>query len=100
MTTEPPGGYRGLVSFPRRRDHHEAPVPPAPGHEVHIEDGRFATAVCSCGWQGAGRRNRATARSEARDHALLYADGTVLSSEPVAAPPEVPLRPDADRADA
>jgi len=98
VTAERPGGYRGWVSFPRRRNHDEAPVPVAPGHEVHIEDGRFTTAVCSCGWQGAGRRNRATARSEARDHALLYADGTVLPDEPVAPPPEVPALP--DRADA
>lgn len=73
-------------------------MPAAPGHEVRIEDGRFTFAICSCGWQGAGRRNRATARSEARDHALLYADGTVLSAEPVAPPPEVPALP--DRADA
>ncbi len=80
-------------------------VPPTPGHEVRIEDGRFTTAVCSCGWQSAGRRNRATARAEARDHALLYADGTALSaepvapsSEPVAPPPQVPALP--DRADA
>jgi hypothetical protein len=88
------------VSFPRRRDPLEAPVPEAPGHEVRVDDGRFTTAHCSCGWQSAGRRNRATARAEARDHALLYADGSVLSAEPVEAPPEVPLRPDADRADA
>jgi hypothetical protein len=86
------------VSFPRRRDHHEAVVPPAPGHEVRIEDGRFTTAVCSCGWQSAGRRNRATARAEARDHALLYADATALPTSPVAPPPEVPALP--DRADA
>ena len=72
----------------------------APGHEVRIDDGRFTTAVCSCGWQGAARRNRATARAEARDHALLYADVTVLPAEPVAAPPEVSTRPAADRADA
>ena len=55
-------------------------MPQAPGHEVHVEDGRFTTAVCSCGWRGAGRRNRATARTEARDHALLYADGSELAA--------------------
>jgi hypothetical protein len=88
------------VSFPRRRSHLEPPVTGSPGHEVRVEDGRFTTAVCSCGWQGAARRNRATARSEARDHALLYADGTVLSVEPVSPPPEVPSRPAPDRADA
>ena len=47
-------------------------------HEVRIVDGRFVNAECSCGWRGAGRRNRATARDEARDHALLYADGREL----------------------
>lgn len=52
---------------------------PAASHEVRIVDGRFAHAVCACGWRGAGRRNRAAARAEARDHALLYADGGVLA---------------------
>jgi hypothetical protein len=85
-------------------------VPEAPGHEVRLDDGRFTTAHCSCGWQSAGRRNRATARAEARDHALLYADGSVLSAgstpsadpapAPVPAPVEVPLRDAKDRADA
>ena len=83
-------------------------MPEAPGHEVRVDDGRFTTAHCSCGWQSAGRRNRATARAEARDHALLYADGSVLSagsdpaptSAPVPAPPEAPLRDAEDRADA
>jgi hypothetical protein len=73
-------------------------VPPAPGHEVRVDDGRFTTAVCSCGWQSAGRRNRATAREEARDHALLYADSTALPTAPMARPPDVPALP--DRADA
>ncbi|HET7902637.1 MAG TPA: hypothetical protein VFL59_15750 [Candidatus Nanopelagicales bacterium] len=45
-------------------------------HEVRVVDGRFMHAECSCGWRSAGRRNRATARAEARDHALLHA-GTV-----------------------
>jgi hypothetical protein len=98
VTTARPRGYRGHVSFPRRRNDQHVPAPPTPGHEVHIEDGRFATAVCSCGWQGAGRRNRATARTEARDHALLYADGSLLSAELGGPPPEVPALP--DRADA
>jgi hypothetical protein len=76
-------------------------LPGAPGHEVRIEDGRFTTAVCSCGWQGAGRRNRATARTEGRDHALLYADGTELSGCPVVPAPEIPeTRALPDRADA
>ena len=42
-------------------------------HEVRIVDGRFMHAECSCGWRTAGRRNRATVRAEARDHALLHA---------------------------
>jgi hypothetical protein len=63
----------------------------APAHEVSIVDGRFAHAVCTCGWRGAGRRNRAAVRDEARDHALLYADGrglaAPLEAEPAAAAP-------------
>jgi hypothetical protein len=54
------------------------PLPPA-AHEVRVVDGRFCHAVCSCGWRGAGRRTRATARAEAHDHALLYADGREAS---------------------
>jgi len=46
-----------------------------PEHEVRIVDGRFAHAECSCGWRSAARRERRAARQEARDHALLYADG-------------------------
>jgi hypothetical protein len=49
-------------------------------HEVSVIDGRFTIARCSCGWHSAGRRLRATVRAEARDHALLYADGRVLSA--------------------
>jgi hypothetical protein len=47
--------------------------PDQPTHEVRIVDGRFMHAECSCGWRTAGRRNRATVRAEARDHALLHA---------------------------
>ena len=56
------------------------PSPPSTTHEVRLVDGRFAHAECSCGWRGAGRRNRASARVEARDHALLYADGRELEA--------------------
>ena len=42
-------------------------------HQVHVVDGRFMHAECSCGWRTAGRRNRATVRAEARYHALLHA---------------------------
>lgn len=60
-----------------------APVPaPRPtveqAHHVTVVDGRFAHAECSCGWRTAGRRDRRALRREARDHALLYADGTQL----------------------
>ncbi|MBI1378340.1 MAG: hypothetical protein GC157_12780 [Frankiales bacterium] len=44
-------------------------------HEVTVTDGRFTRASCTCGWVGTARRHRSTARAEARDHALLYADG-------------------------
>ena len=62
---------------------------PAHAHEVRVIDGRFCHAVCSCGWRGAGRCTRATARAEAHDHALLYADGRDASPTL----PELP-RPD------
>jgi hypothetical protein len=55
---------------------------PAPAHEVRVVDGRFTSAVCSCGWTGGAHRTRARARQEARDHALLYADAGVLASAP------------------
>jgi hypothetical protein len=48
-------------------------------HEVRIEDGRFAHAVCSCGWRTAGRRDRRVVRAEARDHALLYAGAASIT---------------------
>lgn len=51
--------------------------PPHVSHEVRIIDGRFSHAECSCGWRGDGRRTRSKARSEARDHALLYATADV-----------------------
>ena len=54
-----------------------------PEHEVHIEDGRFSHAVCTCGWRTAGRRDRRSVRAEARDHALLYV-GQAMVVEPVA----------------
>ncbi|MFN8169891.1 MAG: hypothetical protein U0S36_14080 [Candidatus Nanopelagicales bacterium] len=55
-------------------------------HEVRVVDGRFAHAVCTCGWRGAGRRNREAVRTEARDHALLYADGRGLVAPAASAP--------------
>lgn len=59
----------------------------APAHEVHLVDGRFMSAECSCGWRTAARRSRAVVREEARDHALLYADGRALAPEPAPAAP-------------
>ena len=56
------------------------PAAAAPGHEVTVHDGRFSSAECTCGWRSAARRHRATARQEARDHVLLYADGSELSA--------------------
>ncbi len=42
-------------------------------HEVHLEwRGTFLIPTCSCGWVGTARQKVATAREEARDHALLY----------------------------
>jgi hypothetical protein len=49
-----------------------------PAHQVHIEDGRFAHAVCTCGWRTAAKRDRRSVRTEARDHALLYAADMVV----------------------
>ncbi len=46
-----------------------------PAHEVRVVDGRFIHAECTCGWRSAGRRTRSIVRTEAHDHALLYADG-------------------------
>ena len=48
-------------------------------HQVRVVDGRFCSAECTCGWRSAGRRHRTTVRAEARDHALLYADGRILT---------------------
>ena len=61
-----------------RADPRPVTVPSQPDrltHEVRVVDGRFMHAECSCGWRTAGRRDRRKARAEARDHALLYADG-------------------------
>lgn len=53
-----------------------------PTHDVTVVDHhRFAQARCSCGWLGAARRARGTARSEADDHAALY-DGAVVPDRP------------------
>jgi hypothetical protein len=62
-----------------------------PAHEVRVVDGRFIHAECTCGWRSAGRRTRSLARTEAHDHALLYADGrgVPLSLPEVAIPVEV-----------
>ena len=72
---------------PPRTAHELPPQPTAASaavHEVTIHDGRFVSAECSCGGRSAARRHRATVRHEARDHALLYADGSALATEPAA----------------
>ncbi len=51
-----------------------------PTHEVRVVDGRFASASCSCGWQGTAKRQRSAVRAEARDHALLYAGAALPSA--------------------
>ena len=33
-----------------------------------VEKGSFATAQCSCGWTGPGRRSRKRARADAAEH--------------------------------
>jgi hypothetical protein len=66
----------GLVDAPAVET---TPGPAAPGpdaeHRVRMEErGPFAVAVCrSCGWESYARRSRRLARSEGRDHELLYA---------------------------
>ena len=62
-------------------EHTAAAAAAAPAHEVHLDDGRFSSAQCSCGGRTAGRRSRSIVRAEARDHALLYADGRELAPE-------------------
>ena len=42
-------------------------------HEVSLQwRGTFLVPMCSCGWVGTARQKVASAREEARDHALLY----------------------------
>lgn len=42
-------------------------------HEVSLEQrSAFLVPICSCGWVGSARQRVASAREEARDHALLY----------------------------
>jgi hypothetical protein len=42
-------------------------------HEVSLEQrAPFLVPICSCGWVGSARQRVASAREEARDHALLY----------------------------
>jgi hypothetical protein len=45
----------------------------SPVHEVSIDRrAAFLVPICSCGWVGTARQKVASAREEARDHALLY----------------------------
>jgi hypothetical protein len=46
-------------------------------HDVAVSDeGSFTVARCSCGWRSFARRSRDLARSEGKDHTLLYASPT------------------------
>ncbi len=46
---------------------------PGPDHQVMLEKrGAFVVPTCSCGWIGTARQRVASARSEARDHAVLF----------------------------
>ena len=44
-----------------------------PDHQVTLEKrGAFVVPMCTCGWIGTARQRVSSARSEARDHAVLY----------------------------
>ena len=56
---------------------HSSPDKPI-SHEIRVDArGRFLLPACTCGWIGTARLTTASAREEARDHALLYASGDV-----------------------
>ncbi|MER6689575.1 hypothetical protein [Streptomyces minutiscleroticus] len=43
--------------------------PVSSGHRTTtVEQGRFCTARCSCGWRGPARRARSLARTDAERH--------------------------------
>ncbi len=88
MRQLPTGATVGSVIEPA----HQA----GPAHEVHLVDGRFMSAECSCGWRTAARRSRAVVREEARDHALLYAEGRALAPELAPEPAPAARRASAD----
>jgi hypothetical protein len=52
------------------------PFDPRVQHAVRlVERHAFTVAVCDgCGWESFARRSRPLARSEGRDHVLLYGD--------------------------
>ncbi|WP_254402374.1 hypothetical protein [Streptomyces sp. AC555_RSS877] len=47
-------------------------IPPPPDRTTHrtttVEQGRFCTAHCTCGWRGPARRARSSARADAEAH--------------------------------
>ncbi|GHE57406.1 hypothetical protein GCM10018785_28230 [Streptomyces longispororuber] len=51
--------YRGGVSEQQSPDAHRTTT---------VEDGRFCSARCSCGWRGPARRARSKARADADAH--------------------------------
>jgi hypothetical protein len=53
---------------------------PGPDHQVTLEKrGAFVVPLCSCGWVGTARQKVASARSEARDHAVLFVSSDMSS---------------------
>lgn len=53
---------------------------PVPDHQVTLEKrGAFVVPMCTCGWVGTARQKVATARSEARDHAVLFVSSDISS---------------------
>jgi hypothetical protein len=80
MTSFPTSGSVESTATPRPTVAPSRATDLSVNHEIVVVDGRFAAAHCSCGWRSAGRRNRATVRAEARDHALLYADGRAATA--------------------
>ncbi|MFF0364185.1 hypothetical protein [Streptomyces sp. NA02536] len=46
----------------------EGPVLPGDHTTTTIEQGRFCTARCTCGWRGPARRARSQARKDAQNH--------------------------------
>ncbi|MEU6381035.1 hypothetical protein [Streptomyces sp. NPDC046909] len=46
----------------------DIPPPPQEHRTTTVEQGRFCTARCICGWRGPARRARSQARTDAEGH--------------------------------